>query len=295
MNWWKELKDKVKLREPLRKHTTFRIGGPAKFFIEPKDLNDLKRTLIILKQHKIPVLVIGAGSNLLIADRGLEAAVLKLSAPCFKNMIFQGHNLDAGAGAALNALVSSCAKRGLSGAEFLVGIPGTLGGALAINAGQAKEGRSIGNLVEAVTVIDYNGRLKQIDKKDIKFGYRSSSLSGYIILSARLKLVRKNKREIRRTMDGYIVYRRESQDYACACAGCIFKNPPGEPAGKLIDLCGLKGKGIGKARVSLKHANFIINGGGAKAADVLRLMDIIKKEVKNKFKLTLKPEVKIWR
>jgi len=294
MSWWKELKGKVKFKEPLQKHTTFRIGGPVKFFIEPEDLNDLKQALILLRRQKIPVFIIGAGSNLLIADRGLNGAVLKLGAPYFKKMVFEGNNLKVGAGANLNAVVRICAKRGLSGAEFLIGIPGTVGGALAINAGQAKEGYSIGNLVEEVTVIDHNGSIKQIDKKDIKFGYRSSGLSGYIILSARLKLARQDKKEITRTMNKYIAYRKESQDYLGASAGCIFKNPHRAPAGRLIDLCGLKGKRVAGARVSLKHANFIINGGNAKAADVLRLMNIIKKKVKNKFNVNLKPEIKIW-
>jgi UDP-N-acetylmuramate dehydrogenase len=295
MSWWKELKGKIKFKEPLREHTTFKIGGKAKFFIEPKDISDLQQTLILLKRHRIPVFIIGAGSNLLIADRSLNAAVLKLGSPYFKGLIFRGNNLYVGAGANLNAVVRACAKRGLGGPEFLIGIPGTVGGALAMNAGQAKEGRSIGNLLEEITVIDYNGRIRQIDKKNIKFGYRSSNLSGYIILGARLKLVGKNKKEIAGAMDKYIAYRRQTQDYGRASAGCVFKNPGRSSAGRLIDLCGLKGKRVKGARVSLKHANFIINDRGAKAKDVLRLMGIVKREVKNKFNLNLKPEIKIWR
>lgn len=296
MSWWKVLKGKVKFKEPLGKHTTFRIGGAAKLFIEPKDLNDLKQALILLKQRRIPVLVIGAGSNLLVSDQGLDKAVLKLGAPYFKKMAFEGTTLEAGAGVSLNAMVRACAERGLSGPEFLTGIPGTLAGALMMNAGQAKDGCSISNLVEEVSVMDCNGRVKQLSKRDIKFGYRFCGLSGHIILGARLKLRRKSKRGIASAVNKYTACRRGSQDYRRACAGCVFKNPHrGQSAGRLIDLCGLKGKRVGGASVSLKHANFIINDRGAKAADVLRLMEIIKKEVKNQFKVDLKPEIKIWR
>jgi UDP-N-acetylmuramate dehydrogenase len=294
MNWWKELKGRVKFKEPLKNHTTFKIGGKAQFFVEPKDQNDLRRSLILLNRYNIPVFIMGAGSNLLVADSGLNAAVLRLSKPYFKKMTFENNRLNVGAGVNLNQVVSACAKQSLSGAEFLIGIPGTVGGALVMNAGQAKEGRSISELVEEVTVIDYNGRIKKISKKDIKFGYRNSDLNRYIVLSARLKLVKRNQKEIRHKMHKYIVYRQGSQDCAGASAGCIFQNPAGASAGRLIDLCGLKGKRIGGACVSLKHANFIVNKGGAKARDVLKLISIIKKEVKNKFKVSLKPEIKIW-
>jgi len=294
MNWWKELKGRVKFKEPLKNHTTFKIGGKAQFFVEPKDQDDLKRLLILLKRCNIRLFVIGAGSNLLVADNGLNAAVLRLSKPYFKKMTFENNRLNVRAGVNLNQMVSACAKQSLSGAEFLIGIPGTVAGALVMNAGQAKEGRSIGDLVEEVTVIDYNGRIKKISKKDIKFGYRNSDLNKYIVLSTRLKLVKKNQKEIRHKMHKYIVYRKESQDYLGASAGCIFQNPPGVSAGRLIDLCGLKGKRVGGASVSLKHANFIINKAGATARDVLKLISIIKKEVKNKFKVSLKPEIKIW-
>jgi UDP-N-acetylmuramate dehydrogenase len=294
MNWWKELKGRVKFKEPLKNHTTFKIGGKAQFFVEPKDQNDLKQLLTLLNRYNIPLFIMGAGSNLLVADSGLNAAVLRLNKPYFKKMTFENNRLNVGAGVKLNQVVSACAKQSLSGAEFLIGIPGTVGGALVMNAGQAKEGHSISDLVEEVTVIDYNGKIKKISKKDIKFGYRNSDLNRYIVLSARLKLVKKNQKEIRHKMHKYIVYRQASQDCAGASAGCIFQNLPGASAGRLIDLCGLKGKRVGGACVSLKHANFIVNKGGAKARDVLKLISIIKKEVKNKFKVSLKPEIKIW-
>jgi UDP-N-acetylmuramate dehydrogenase len=236
----------------------------------------------------------GAGSNILASDKGLDAAVFRLSAPFFKTMNFNGRYLEAGGGASLNRLVTNCAKQGLSGAEFLVGIPGTVGGAIMMNAGQAKEGLSISDLIEDITVIDYNGKVNKIDKGKIRFGYRSSNLSRYIILGARLRLTKKNKKKIIKGMHKYILIRKKNQDYRYPSAGCIFKNPPGYSAGRLIELCGLKGRCIGAAAVSLKHANFIINKAGAGASDVLKLMYLIKKEVKDKFKISLKPEVKIW-
>jgi len=186
--------------------------------------------------------------------------------------------------------------------EFLAGIPATLGGALVMNAGisektknQKPKIKSIGDLVEAVTVMDYNGNIKTLDREEIKFGYRTSSLSKYIILSAIIKLTKGNIREIEDKIKVYLGYRRVAQDLPFANAGCIFKNPKRYQAGRLIDACGLKGKRIGDACVSNKHANFILNLGRARFSDVLRLMGLIKRRVKNKFNIDLEPEIKIWR
>lgn len=317
MNWWKDLKGKVRLKELLKNHTTFKIGGPVKFFIEPRDINDLKLLLNLVnpalstakrnckirkggvkiylpagRQGKMPLLVIGAGSNILINDKGVDGVVLRLNSPYFKRVSFRNNCLDVGSGARLSQVVLSAQKRGLSGAEFLVGIPGTVGGALVMNAGVS--GKSIGDLVENVTVMDYNGSIKILNKKDIKFGYRVSSLSKYIILSARIKLVKADKEEIRGRVKRYLGYRKITQGLSLPNAGCIFKNPQGYSAGRLIDLCGLKGKRIKDACVSERHANFILNLGRAKSEDVIGLMKLIQREVKNKFNINLKPEIKIW-
>ena len=293
MNWRKELKGRVRLKEPLKKHTTFKIGGPAKFFIEPRDLEDLKQLLIICKRYKMPFFVIGSGSNILVSDQGLNAAVFRLSASFFKTLKFDGCYLEAGSGASLNQVIKKCAKQGLSGAEFLIGIPGTVGGAIMMNAGQAKAGPQVSDLIEDVTVIDHSGKIRKINKKDVRFGYRSCNLSRYIILRARFRLAAMGKKKIINDMRKYMLLKK-GQDYAHPSAGCIFKNPPGDSAGRLIDLCGLKGKGLGGASVSLKHANFLINKSKASAKDVLRLMRLIKKEVKRRFKINLHPEIKLW-
>lgn len=293
MNWWTNLKGKVALNEPLKKHTTFKIGGKAKFFVEPEDAADLKILLRTATQHRIPLYVIGMGSNVLAPDNGIDGVVLRLSAPYFKNILFKNNHIQMGSGVLLSEAVLRVRDHGLSGIEFLTGIPGTVGGALAMNAGTSD--KSIGDLVQDVTVMDYRGGIKRLDKRNIDFGYRKSSLAKYIILSARIKLAKKNKSQINEKIKNYISYRKLTQDSSRPSAGCIFKNPKGASAGRLIDICGLKGKRIGGACVSLKHANFILNTGKAKARDILRLVKFIKRRVKDKFNIVLEPEIKIWR
>jgi UDP-N-acetylmuramate dehydrogenase len=292
MNWWKDLKSKVKPNEPLKQHTTFKIGGRAKFFIEPKDTSDLKLILKLLKKYQISPFIIGAGSNILVSDKVIDGAVLCLNSPYFRKIRFKNNLLEAGSGMMLNKIVSLAQRCSLGGIEFLVGIPGTLGGALVMNAGVS--GKSIADLVEKVMVMDYNGKIKTLDKSQLKFGYRSSNLAKYIILGAQLKLIKKNKKIIKQNLEKYLIYRLLTQDLSRPSAGCIFKNLKRYAAGKLIDLCGLKGKRIGDAGVSLKHANFILNLKAAKATDVIRLMQLIQKKVKARFNINLEPEIKIW-
>jgi UDP-N-acetylmuramate dehydrogenase len=293
MNWQRKLKGKVKLNEPLKKYTTFKIGGPAKFLVEPQDADDLKLFLELRKKAGVPFRVIGSGSNILAGDRGFRGAVLKLSSPYFKRIKFDKFFLECGAGNSLGRVIAAAKTRGLSGLEFLSGIPGTAGGALVMNAGT--NDKSIGSLVESVKVMDYNGRINDLFRTDLRLGYRRSNLSRYIILGCCLKLAKKGKKEIVNKAEEYLSRRRITQDLLRPSAGCIFKNPPGKSAGKLIDLCGLKGRKAGGAAVSKIHANFILNYGAAKAADVLKLMSLIKRRVKGKFNITLEPEIKIWR
>jgi UDP-N-acetylmuramate dehydrogenase len=292
-NIFKVLSGRVRFEEPLKKHTTFKIGGRAQFFIEPADSADLKSALVLAKRYKIPVFVIGAGSNILISSRGVDGMILHLNSPFFKGIYNKKDNcLNVGSGLTLRHLIREARERSLSGVEFLVGIPGTVGGALAMNAGSW--GKNIADLLERAAVMDYNGNVKILNKKDIKFGYRKSSLAKYIILNANFKLAKKNKAEIKENIKRYLEYRRNTQDTSLPNAGCIFKNPHRKSAGRLIDLCGLKGKSIGGACVSRRHANFILNRKHACSYDVLRLIDLIKKRVKLKFNIELEPEIKIW-
>lgn len=293
MNWRKNLKGRVRPAQLLKARTTFKVGGPADFFIEPRDPADLKVLLGLRAKYKIPLSIIGSGSNILALDKGVKGAVVRLSSSYFRKVSFKGNCLEAGSGVLLNKVILSGKQKGLSGMEYLAGIPGTVGGALAMNAGIPK--RCIADLVRDVRVMDRSGKIKTLPKRKIKFSYRSSGLDRYIILSARFNLKKAAQTEIQNRIKSQLKWRKDNQDMAQASAGCVFKNPNGYSAGKLIDLCGLKGKSVGGACVSLKHANFIINRGNARAQDVLKLMRLVRRQVKNKFGVTLEPEIKIWR
>ncbi len=291
MNWWQDLRGRVSLDEPLKNKTTFKIGGRARFFIEPRDVRDLQSFLICVKE-KMPILILGSGSNVLVRDDGLQALVLQLNNQNFKTINCDHNTIKAGAGCSLIGLIQFAKEYNLSGFEFLAGIPGTLGGALAMNAGAWSQ--AIGGLVEKVTVMEYNGKIKVLPRNKIDFSYRKSSLGEYIILGASFCLTKKNKDEITRQVNEYLNIRRKNQDFSYPNAGCVFKNPERSSAGKLIDLCGLKGTRAGGALISYKHANFILNEKDAKCEDVLKLMDLVKREVKNRFRVDLEPEIKIW-
>ncbi len=291
----------IRRKELLSRHTSFKIGGPAFLFAEPRDTSDLKLLLKLAKRYNINILVIGMGSNILAADKGVANLVIKLNARCFKQLRRTGKIIEAGSGSLLSQIINFAQKNGLSGLEFLSGIPGTAGGALVMNAGitesatgRRTQNKSISQIVEKITVMDYNGRIKDINNKQAGFGYRQTGLGRYIILSVSLNLEKAAAEEIKRKIRKYVGCRKTGIDYSFPSAGCIFKNPVGYSAGRLIDLCGLKGKKVNSACISLRHGNFILNTGGAKAKDVISLMGLIKKTVKNKFNLTLQPEIKIW-
>ncbi len=286
-----------KLLESLKNHTTFKIGGPARLFYRPLNILELQRLIKDSREQGQKVLILGAGSNLLVSDRGVDAAVVKLDSAAFSKIKNKGDLVEVGAGKPVNQLLAFCAGKGLSGLEFMAGIPGTVGGALAMNAGVSLNGKklAIGDLVESVRVMDYNSNLKIFDRAKLKFGYRQSSLAKHIILSVSLRLIPKNKRAVKRKTAEYLLRRKATQDYSAPNAGCVFKNPPRDSAGRLIDSCGLKGRKIGGAMVSCKHANFILNAGHATSRDVLELMRAIRKEVKKKYKIILDPEIKIWK
>ncbi len=282
----------VKEHELLSRHTTFRIGGPARFFIEPRDEEDLRYTVLQSRKNKLPVFLLGAGSNLLIHDKGIDGAVIRLSGEYFRKVDFSAASVWCGGGVFLARLLCRAQQRGFSGIEFLAGIPGSAAGALVMNAGAW--GKNIADVVEKVRVMDYNGGIKNIPAGKIKFGYRHSSLARYIVLGAWLRLSKARVRDIGRVILQYRKRRMESQETAFPNAGCVFKNPSGLSAGYLLDACGLKGLRAGGAAVSLKHANFIVNRKDARASDIVKLMDIMKKKVEKKFGYVLEPEIKIW-
>ena len=278
----------------LSKYTTFRIGGPAEYFSVVKTENDLIKTIKTAKKIRLPFFVLGGGSNLLVSDKGFRGIVINLQ---FSILNFRKSKIITGAGTSLGKLVNTSAKKGLSGLEWAAGIPGTIGGAILGNAGAF--GRSIAEAVEEVRVLDVRRkpRIKNYKLRSCKFEYRDSIFKGnphLIILSAVLKLKKSKKLEILRKMKGYLDYRRKNQPFNFPSAGSVFKNPSDKfdkSAGWLIEKAGLKGKRINDAQISEKHANFIVNLGKAKAKDVVKLINLIKSRVKNKFGIKMEEEI----
>lgn len=294
----KAVKGKVLFNEPLNKHTTFKIGGRAEIWLEPLDKTDLLEALNYCKRHRIKPFIIGAGSNLLIKESGFKGMVINLNSAEFKQIKLKGNILQAGAGIAIANLINYTVNNSLSGFEFLAGMPGTVGGAIAMNVGthspeDFSEQHNICDLIESIEYLDKNYRFHRTKAKSIKFSYRKSNLHNCIILSASFNLQPSNKKDIKLHIHKYLDYRRKTQDYTYPSAGCIFKNPRGVSAGFLIDACGLKGKRIGKAMFSNKHANFIINLGNASSKSVLKLIDLASCKVKEIFGVDLDPEIKI--
>ncbi len=287
------VKGEVKFAEPMSRHTSFGIGGPADCFITPQDIEDLKNIILLSKKRKLLLKVMGQGTNLLVRDGGIRGIVVKLGKG-FEGVKFSKRFLLAGAAVRLSTLIKLAASKGLGGLEFAVGIPGSLGGAMATNAGI--EALSISQKIMSVGTITGEGKIKNLKASDLNFGYRQCHLQeNSIILDARLKLERVREDEILRRMNTFLGKRERTQPLGTANAGCIFKNPdPKTPTARLIEEAGLKGKRIGGAAVSRVHANFILNLGKAKAKDVLALMEVIKKEVKEKTGINLEPEIEIW-
>ncbi|PKM92954.1 MAG: UDP-N-acetylenolpyruvoylglucosamine reductase [Elusimicrobia bacterium HGW-Elusimicrobia-4] len=284
---------KILQNEPMSKHTTFRIGGKCDFYVEVKTVDELKQLIKLCTKKKIPYQTIGFGSNILVKDRGVKGMVIKLTGDLSSlNFKLQKKSALAGGGCALQLFVKKCADNGLSGVESLVGIPGTVGGAVIMNAG-TKEGY-IGSLIKSVTVMNEKGEMKKIGKKSLKFSYRSSNIPPKnIIISAEFLLKKKSKNDIIKNLNNLMHHRVKTQPLGFYNAGCIFKNPAGDYAARFIDEAGLKGASVGGAVVSKLHANFINNTGTATAEDVLKLIKKIQKKVKEKFNKNLELEIKV--
>lgn len=282
----------LKPNEPMREHTTFRVGGTADIFIRPESIKELCLSLEILHQHKTPVLVMGNGSNLLVRDKGIRGAVLQICHRAPKITV-EGDILHAAGGALLSTVAAAAAEYALSGLEFASGIPGTVGGAVVMNAGAY--GGEMRDVLLSVDVLTPSLEIKTVPTAELDLGYRHSNIpaKGYIVLGATLRLKAGDAAAIRSRMAELSAQRREKQPLQYPSAGSTFKRPTGYFAGKLLQDAGLKGKTVGGAQVSEKHAGFLINTGGATAQDILDLIALCQKEVKEKFGVTLEPEVKI--
>jgi UDP-N-acetylmuramate dehydrogenase len=292
MNIFRGLDKIVETNYPLARHTWYGLGGPADYFIRPENIDQLKIVVLRCNENQIPIYVLGFGSNLLISDEGLRAAVVKLDSDQFKKVEFEGEEVTAWAGADLGKLVLTCVEKGLSGIEALTGIPGSVGGAVKMNAGG--NFGDIGAAVETVTLMDNQATVFEKCKPELMFDYRQTNIAAKFILNARLKLTEGDPEQIMRTVKEIWIYKKNNQPLNTKNSGCIFKNPRGLSAGALIDRAGLKGLRIGGAAVSEKHANFIIADKKCKSRDVLRLIEAIKQRIKEKFDTELELEIEIW-
>jgi len=293
------IKGEIRRHEPLSRHTSFGIGGPADMFAYPADRNDLVALLSGIKEQRVNYVVIGGGTNLLVRDGGFRGVVICLQRLDTIRIEREYHSVGGTfsvvyteAGALLPKLLSFATEHGLTGLEFAAGIPGTVGGAICMNAGTAAG--EMGDVVDSITLISPNGTLVARDREEIGFGYRTSNIPvGHIVYDAKIILRHGDRERIKARVMEIQDTRKQRQPWGFPSAGSVFKNPQEEAAGKLIEAAKLKGKKVGDAQVSDKHANFIVNLGKAKAKDVMALMEIVKQTVLDVHGVRLEPEIKI--
>lgn len=290
----KILKSKILYQEPMRKYTTFKIGGPAEYLIKIDNLEELKKILEIANNNSIPITIIGNGSNLLISDKGIKGITLMIKLEKIdireKNDTIQ---ITVGAGEKIGKLAQICLQNEITGLEELSGIPGTIGGAVRMNAGA--HGKEMKDVTKKVRCIDYQGKEKEFANEELQFDYRNSRFKKekYIITEVTLALKKGSKEEIKAKMEEYATYRKEKQPIDYPSAGSTFKRGNDFITAKLIDEAGLKGYAIGDAEVSIKHSGFIINKGNATAKDVLALVEHVKKTVYEKFQKEIELEIEM--
>ena len=287
-----EFSDITRRDVPLAPYTWLKIGGPAQRLIEPRSVEELQAVVRRCYEHEIPVRMLGGGSNILIPDAGLSGAVVRIAGEPFTRVSREGEQVRAGGGALLSHVISASVAAGLAGLETLVGIPGTVGGALHGNAG-TRHG-DIGQFLSAVTVITATGE-KFIRKEDeLTFAYRQSSINELAIVEALFTLTPEDPDEIARRLRKLWIMKKATQPLSFQSAGCIFKNPRGLSAGALIEQAGLKGTRVGQCEVSDRHANFIVTHENATAADLLKLVDLIRTKVSEAHGVDLELEIQVW-
>ncbi|MCA9012651.1 MAG: UDP-N-acetylmuramate dehydrogenase [Planctomycetaceae bacterium] len=277
---------------PLSDHTWLRLGGPAQYFVTPRSEAELLDVIGVCRHQQLSMHILGGGSNLLVRDAGVEGVVIKVVEPLLGEVNIEGTSLTAGGGALLSHVVAEAVRAGLAGIEFLVGIPGTVAGAVVGNSG----GRTgdIGQLITSIRVLSLDNKITERRGDELTFSYRRSSFQDLLLLSATLELTGDNSEELTLRMRKNWIMKRSTQPLADQSAGCIFRNPRGLSAGALIEQCGLKGLSVGKARISERHANFIVTEDGATSKDVELLISRIQKAVAEKFAVDLELEIKVW-
>ena len=288
---------KVKFRgrvlenEPLARYTTYRLGGPARFFVMPADPDDVVKALDLAQDRGLPWLALGLGSNLLVKDAGFPGVVIRLGKG-LDRFEMKGATAIVGAGLATPLLARRTAEAGFAGVERFIGIPGTVGGGVYMNAGA--HGAEFAEVLTEATVMDAKGKIKQVPRKQISFKYRSSNLGAVIVLEAKLALIEEPPAKLKEMQARLFRWRKAGTPFDQPCCGSVFRNPGGpRTAGMLIDEAGLKGFTIGGAQVSTMHANYIVNTGNATASDVLRVIEHVRKTVAKKTGVELELEVKV--
>ena len=284
--------DNIKVNEPMRLHATFKVGGPADILVMPNNKDEVAGIINVCKKNDIPIFVLGNGSNLIVHDNGIRGVVIKIY-DNFSEIKIEENSIRAQAGALLSKIANTALNHSLSNMEFAAGIPGTLGGAVVMNAGAY--GGEMKDIVVETVYLDENGIETTVKVEEHQFGYRKSFAMSkkYIILESLLKLKEGNQEEIKASMAGLSRKRREKQPLQYPSAGSVFKRPEGFSTGKIIEDCGLKGHSIGGAKVSELHAGFIINNGNATSKDIIDLIEYIQEKVNEKFGILLETEVKI--
>ncbi len=279
--------------EPLAPLTWFRLGGPAEFLVRPRSADDLAELLQVCHKAELPLKLLGGGSNLLVQDHGVAGVVAHLDAPAFSDVEISGKKVTVGAAVPLTALISQTARAGLAGLEILTGIPGTVGGALRGNAG----GRAgaIGQFVRSITLLDANGQIQERRGEDLHFAYRESNLDEPVILSCVFDLEPEEPEAVVKRMRRIWILKKENQPYGHQSSGMIFKDPTPEVTARLlIEQAGLKGARHQFAEVSDRHANYIVAQPGSSSADVLGLIDLIRKQVRIQFGYELELQIQVW-
>lgn len=295
---------RVRFEEPMRLHTTFHLGGPAEVWAEPQDEEELRRLLELAADAEIPITAVGGGANLLVRDEGIPGLVIHLGSPGFQTCRRNGDRLFAGAGLPIEWLIRRAQEEGLTGLEFLAGVPGRVGGAARMNAGTHDDEGSLHQFADSlcrIQGVDPRGRRQELTAREAGFSYRASRLEGWIVLEAEFSLAPEDPGKIQERVRRLWDFKKRTQDWSAPSVGCIFKNParplpdgrkvPG--AGWLVDQAGFKGRRLGGARVSPRHANFILNGGSASSADVLALIGEIQTAVRDRFGISLELEVQV--
>lgn len=283
----------IKEMEPLCAHTTFRIGGPAAFYLVPEQAEEVKKAIAFANERELPFLTIGRGSNVLFQDEGYDGVVIEVGRGMEHIELMDDGKIRAAAGTGIGALAAAAARESLSGLEFASGIPGTLGGAVTMNAGAY--GGEIRDCLVSATVLDADGAMQELEKDELELGYRTSVIQkkGYIVLEALFQMKEGDRRAIQQRMREMNESRRQKQPLEYPSAGSTFKRPEGHFAGKLIEDAGLRGYRVGDAQVSEKHCGFVINRGNATAAQVRELIAHVQEKVFQMSGIKLEPEVKI--